>query len=438
MRIPKKMGLAIALTFILMLTTFLAMVPTASASTTLNPIADSWVGTDWPDLNHGGNATLHCRSDTHALFGNTTKRTYLKFNLTGIDPNTIYNATLYLYCTAATIPPDTMDVDAHQTGDNWIEGPAVGSITWNNAPAVGAYITTTAVDGIGKWYGWGGDAMKNYVKAEAAGDDIVSFVVKLPNDTVYIHPAMWHRDFSSKEGLYIPYLKIFAHPVACFTVSDYRPNTGVTVTFNASCSYDPDGSIVKYEWDWEGDSTYDFNAGNNPIATHAYAVHGLYHPKLRVTDNEGLTDEINTTILVRGHPVARFTWTPLTPTAYQTVNFNASASTPDGGYLVNYTWNFGDGSLPVTETDPYIPHVYTNPGPYTVTLIVHDSEDKSDDESKQITVLPPPVGGHMVPITMAEESCLSAIPIDLISALLVAMAATTILVRCQRKRAAKT
>jgi len=428
----KKTGLAIAITLSLILPAFLAMTPKASASTTLNSIADSWVENKYPTLNHGTNVTLHSRCDTHPYFGNMTKRSYLKFNLSGIDPDTIHNATLYMYCTVQN-GTTLMDVDLHKTWDNWTEY----DISWDDAPPIGDRITTTAVDGVGQWYSWGGDAMKNYVKAEAAGDGIVSFVAKLPNDTVYIHPQLWHVDFSSKEGSYPPYLKIFEHPVACFTVSNYRPNTGENVTFNASCSYDPDGVIAKYEWDWEGDCTYDFDAGTNPIATHVYTMHGLYYPKLRVTDDEGLTDVINTTILVRGHPVANFTWTPPTPNALQTVTFNASASTPDGGYIMNYTWNFGDSPLNVTETDPIITHVYTNPGTYTVTLLVNDSEEKSDTESKQITVLQA-AGGHMVPITIAEGSHLPAIPIDLISALIVAMAVTTILIRRERNRATKT
>jgi len=299
----KKMGLVVALTLSLMLTAFPAMMPMTHASPiTLYPIADSWVENKYPTVNHGGDPILHCRSDTSPLSGNITKRSYLKFDLTGIDPNTIYNATLYLYCTAATIPPDYMDVDVHQTGDNWIEGPYVGDIDWTNAPAVGVYITTTAVDGTGKWYGWGGDAMKNYVKAEAAGDGIVSFVVKLPSDTVYIHPPMWHRDFSSKEGANRPYLKIFAHPV------------------------------------------------------------------------------------VRGHPVANFTWTPLNPTVYQTVNFDASASTPDGGTIVSYMWDFGDGTPLVSETGPITTYTYTMAGTYNVILTVTDDEGLTDTATAPLTV----------------------------------------------------
>jgi len=366
-----------------MLVAFPAMMPMARAPPiTLNPIADSWVDNKYPTVNHGGDFTLHCRCDTHPWFGNITKRSYLKFNLSGIDPNTIGGATLYLYCTESNVPPDTMNVNVHRTEDSWTEY----SINWNNAPAVGTYITTTAVDGVNQTYAWGGDAMTSYVKAEAAGDGIVSFVLKLPNDTVYVHPAMWHRDFSSKEGTYSPYLKIFERPAACFTVSNYRPNRCETVTFNASCSYDPDGSIVKYEWDWEGDSTYDFDAGDNPIATHHYETHGLYYPKLRVTDNDGITDETNTTILVRGHPVADFTWTPPTPTVYETVNFDASASTPDGGTIASYVWDFGDDTLVINETGPIATHIYTVAGTYDVTLIVIDNDGLSDTATAALTV----------------------------------------------------
>ncbi|MGD0029351.1 MAG: PKD domain-containing protein [Candidatus Bathyarchaeia archaeon] len=84
---------------------------------------------------------------------------------------------------------------------------------------------------------------------------------------------------------------ILTPPVAIFTESNDHPIVNETVTFNAPSSYDPDGHIVKFEWNWEGDRTYDFNAGTNPIATHAYEQPGIYYPTLRVTDNDGLTNE---------------------------------------------------------------------------------------------------------------------------------------------------
>jgi len=97
-------------------------------------------------------------------------------------------------------------------------------------------------------------------------------------------------------------------PVACFTVSDDNPSVCQTVTFNASCSYGPDGWIVKYEWDWEGDGIYDFDAGNDSITTHHYTQHGVYYPKLRVTNNDNLTNETMRRVVVYLPPVGGYSF----------------------------------------------------------------------------------------------------------------------------------
>jgi uncharacterized repeat protein (TIGR01451 family) len=98
---------------------------------------------------------------------------------------------------------------------------------------------------------------------------------------------------------------ILKPPVACFTVSKDVAYLNENVTFDASCSHDPDGWIVKYEWDWEGDGVYDF-VTNNPVANHQYAKEGVYYPKLRVTDNDGLTDETARKVFVYSIPVGGY------------------------------------------------------------------------------------------------------------------------------------
>ncbi len=61
------------------------------------------------------------------------------------------------------------------------------------------------------------------------------------------------------------------------------------VAFDASGNSDPDGrDLRKFEWDWNGDGTFDFEAGSYPWATHMYAQ-GSYITVLRVTDDEGDT-----------------------------------------------------------------------------------------------------------------------------------------------------
>lgn len=82
-------------------------------------------------------------------------------------------------------------------------------------------------------------------------------------------------------------------PVASFTYSPSDPLVGETVTFNASTSYDPDGTIISYGWDF-GDST----TGTDITVTHIYAAAGTYTVTLTVTDDEGLTNTATATVKV--------------------------------------------------------------------------------------------------------------------------------------------
>jgi PKD repeat protein len=72
-------------------------------------------------------------------------------------------------------------------------------------------------------------------------------------------------------------------PVASFTYSPRDPVVTETVTFGASASHDPDGTIVSYVWDF-GDGT----TGSGMTATHAYTAEGTYNVTLTVTDDDGL------------------------------------------------------------------------------------------------------------------------------------------------------
>lgn len=84
-------------------------------------------------------------------------------------------------------------------------------------------------------------------------------------------------------------------------------------------------------------------------------------------------------------PRAAFNWFPQHPQVKETVTFNASDSTPDGGYITSYKWNFGDDNTTTTD-NPITTHVYYTFGNYTVTLNITDSEGKWDAKSKTIKV----------------------------------------------------
>jgi PKD repeat protein len=89
---------------------------------------------------------------------------------------------------------------------------------------------------------------------------------------------------------------------------------------------------------------------------------------------------------VTPHPKASFTWTPSIPKVGETITFNASASKPNGGVIVDYSWDFGDGQI---AHGMIVIHTYSGPGTYTVTLNVTDSNGLWDAEQKQVKVVQP-------------------------------------------------
>jgi len=164
-------------------------------------------------------------------------------------------------------------------------------------------------------------------------------------------------------------------PSASYNYSPSFPIVGETVTFNASDSYDSDGYIISYQWNF-GDGNV--TAVTMPTVTHVYNMFGNYTVTLTLTDNDGYTSTTAQVVRIREYPTASFTYSPSFPIVGETVTFNASSSSPNGGSIITYSWNFGDGTLPVNTSNPLTTHVYSSVGNYTVTLTVIDSEGLAD------------------------------------------------------------
>jgi len=82
-------------------------------------------------------------------------------------------------------------------------------------------------------------------------------------------------------------------------------------------------------------------------------------------------------------PVANFSYSPPNPTDLDVIQFTDSSYDIDG-YIVNWTWNFGDGNIGY-EQNPQ--HQYSSPGIYNVTLTVMDNDGVTDNTTKCIVVV---------------------------------------------------
>jgi PKD repeat protein len=167
-----------------------------------------------------------------------------------------------------------------------------------------------------------------------------------------------------------------------------QPKAGDTVMFDASASYDPDGRIVKYEWDWTSDGTYDLTT-ENPVVEHRFPTPGSHRVTLRVTDDKGATATTTQTMMIgeKKPPVPDFTFSPASPSILDTVQFTDRSLDPDGRITL-WRWEFGDGG---TSTEQNPSHRYADKKTFTVKLTVTDNDGQSASTMKTITVvnLPP-------------------------------------------------
>jgi hypothetical protein len=62
------------------------------------------------------------------------------------------------------------------------------------------------------------------------------------------------------------------------------------IVWNAQTSFDPDGVITRYEWDFNGDGVYEYDSGTTPTADFYYYAPGDYTCTVRVTDDDTFTD----------------------------------------------------------------------------------------------------------------------------------------------------
>lgn len=85
-------------------------------------------------------------------------------------------------------------------------------------------------------------------------------------------------------------VRTILHPVNIAPIANagasYRALVGEPVAFDGTESFDPDGSIVLYEWDFEGDGIFDV-ISTDPLAIYQYPAPFSGTATLRVTDNNG-------------------------------------------------------------------------------------------------------------------------------------------------------
>lgn len=164
----------------------------------------------------------------------------------------------------------------------------------------------------------------------------------------------------------------------------------LTVYFDGSGSFDPEGLPLTYVWIF-GDGT---EASFEMSPTHVFYEPGIYTVGFQVTDTYRQIDQDSLLVVVSHPSNAAPTLSPVaTPNsgiAPLTVAFAANASDVDNDTLT-YTWDFGDPASSVNASTSANPtHVYPQEGTYVAWVTVSDGQAEAST-SLDIVVSPAPL-----------------------------------------------
>lgn len=172
-------------------------------------------------------------------------------------------------------------------------------------------------------------------------------------------------------------------PIAILEV-ERKTCAGTAISFDASRSFDPDGSLESYHWDFGDGQT-----GEGMNITHSYATPGTYHAKLTVTDQSG------SVCAATGDIVDVFVNAPLQPDAgpdidvlyggaHDALLLDAARSTDPDGDPLTYFWTLSNGA----EFDGERGRVeFSNAGTVTAVLTAADPHGLECSVSEDIMTI---------------------------------------------------
>jgi len=162
------------------------------------------------------------------------------------------------------------------------------------------------------------------------------------------------------------------------------------ITFDGSRSYDRDGRIISWRWNF-GDGTN----GTGEVAKHIYYYPGNYTVILKVTDNKFATDYYTTTAVITlgDNPPKTPTIIGAPKTGHKNTSYTFNVLSTDlDNDSIQYTFNWGDGSGIIKTI--YYPsgaittqsHAWSTPGRYIITVSAFDSNISSENATLAILI----------------------------------------------------
>ena len=165
-------------------------------------------------------------------------------------------------------------------------------------------------------------------------------------------------------------------PTASFNISpQYTCGAPATINFTSTST----GGAVSYVWNFgDGSPTV-----TGATATHTYTTDGAFTVTLVATDANGCKDTAAITKVIEKVQVTVEVDRNYNHCLPSTVNFSYLINYPPG--VASVTWDFGDGSPPVSGVS-FPSHTYTAQGVHVVTLTITTNNGCTATDTAQVTM----------------------------------------------------
>lgn len=162
------------------------------------------------------------------------------------------------------------------------------------------------------------------------------------------------------------------NPEVIVTADKNEGRAPLTINFDLSQSFDEDGDISHFEWDFGDGQTL---SSPELQISHTFLEEGVYTVVVRAIDSLGNVgnDDIMITVYVAKSPEIIYTVNQVPDRPYERVIDMRSSYDPDG-LIVRYNFDFGNGQTYTSSFIGAVRHAYAAPGTYTVTLEAIDNE----------------------------------------------------------------
>ncbi|MFZ5518620.1 MAG: PKD domain-containing protein [Candidatus Zhuqueibacterota bacterium] len=220
--------------------------------------------------------------------------------------------------------------------------------------------------------------------------------------------------YPSASGIKLRHLKMTLNePPVAEAGGPYTGSEGSPVMFEVSGSYDPDGSIINYLWDFKGDGTWDDTTAA-PTNSYSYPDDFSGVMKIRVVDSDDEVSDDNANVTISNVAPTAEAGGPYTGTWGTNINFTGTFIEPGSADIPSLTfmWDLDDDGI-YESNGQNVQFSYSRDESHKVHFKVTDKNGGQGLDSATVTITNSgPAVSQIPPQSVRKGETFSAITLD--------------------------